>query len=421
MGAKLIHLRPRRESATVAEMSPSLLPSLASPARIGIVGTGFIAAGLMAVLAGAPDLRPSRVLTRRHPTGLSGMLAEHHTRSLAELLDTSDLIVECSGDVAHAAEVIEAALRAGLPVVTMGTEFHVTVGSWFHGKGMLTEAEGDQPGCLAALCEEVSSMGFRPLVFGNIKGFLNHQPSTEEMRYWSNRQGISLAQVTSFTDGTKLQMEQAFIANGLGADLSRRGLLGPAGMDLRAGGDWLAAHAAELGRPIADYLLNPALPAGVFITAEHPDAARETLAYLKLGDGPYYTLLRPYHLCHLEVPRTIRRVLAGGPPLLDNGPSPEHGVCAVAKQDLPAGTRIDRAIGGEWVRGEAVRLAEAGGAAPFGLLGGARLRRRVACGDTVALDDVDLAACRATEIWHELRGRPQDLLAEIGSAVGRAG
>jgi predicted homoserine dehydrogenase-like protein len=376
-----------------------------TPARIGVVGTGFIACGLLSILAGAPDMRPARVLSRRNPTELSGIALENHTDSVQELIDSSDLIVECSGDVHHGAEVIHAAMQAGKPVVTIATEFHVTVGSWFVGRGMLTEAEGDQPGSLAALHEEVTNMGFRPLVYGNIKGFLNHHPTDEEMEYWSHQQGISLQQVTSFTDGTKVQMEQAFIGNGFGAGIITQGLLGPSGMDLKEGGEFLAARAKLLGKPISDYLLNHRLPAGVFITAEHPHAGMEVLRYLKMGEGPYYTLLRPYHLCHLEAPRTIRRVLRGGPPLLDNSDHPTLGVCAVSKRKLEPGEALFRGHGGNTVRGEAFTLTEIPDAAPLGLLAGAKIRRRVQPGDVVKLDDVDLPDTFATRIWFELRER----------------
>ncbi|MFM7182234.1 MAG: NAD(P)-dependent oxidoreductase [Verrucomicrobiales bacterium] len=382
--------------------------NLETPARIGVVGTGFIACGLLSILAGAPDMRPARVLSRRNPTELSGLALENYTDSVQELIDTSDLIVECSGDVHHGAEVIHAAMAAGKPVVTIGTEFHVTVGSWFVGKGMLTEAEGDQPGSLAALHEEVTNMGFRPLVYGNIKGFLNHHPTDEEMEYWSRQQGISIQQVRSFTDGTKVQMEQAFIGNGLGAGIITRGLLGPAGLSLKEGGELLASRAKTMGKPIADYLLNHHLPAGVFITAEHPHAGMEVLRYLKMGEGPYYTLLRPYHLCHLEAPRTIRRVLRGGPPLLDNSAYPTLGVCAVAKRKLEAGENVVRGHGGNKARGEAFALAEIPDAAPLGLLAGSKIRRRVQPGDVLTLDDVELPDTFATRIWHELRERAKE-------------
>ena len=98
----------------------------------------------------------------------------------------------------------------------MNSEFHVTVGSYFVDKGLVTEAEGDQPGVLAQLHEEAISMGFKPLVYGNIKGFLNENPTADDMEYWGNKSGISLDMVTSFTDGTKVQIEQTLVANGLG-------------------------------------------------------------------------------------------------------------------------------------------------------------------------------------------------------------
>ena len=91
----------------------------------------------------------------------------------------------------------------------------------------ITEAEGDQPGSIATLYREAIDIGFIPLVLGSIKGYLNTNPSEADMRYWAERNGISLAQVTAFTDGTKVQVEQVHVANGLGADILKQGLMGP--------------------------------------------------------------------------------------------------------------------------------------------------------------------------------------------------
>ncbi|MBU2283009.1 MAG: NAD(P)-dependent oxidoreductase, partial [Gammaproteobacteria bacterium] len=139
------------------------------------------------------DLRISRVLTRRNVGTLSSFpLAEVLTNSIDDLIANSDVIVECTGDVFFGTEVIERAFEAGVPVVTINAELQVTTGSYLSGKGFLTEAEGDQPGSLAALREEALQMGFLPLVYGNMKGYLNHNPSPEDMAYWSKRQGISI-------------------------------------------------------------------------------------------------------------------------------------------------------------------------------------------------------------------------------------
>ena len=138
------------------------MTDLPFPYRVGVSGTGFIARGFIAATRARSDYRVSAVLTRRPPISVDGIPHELLVRSAEELAERCDLVVECSGDVLHATEVIDAALHAGLPVVTMNSEFHVTTGSWFTGRGMLTEAEGDQSGSLAALAEEVESMGSAP-------------------------------------------------------------------------------------------------------------------------------------------------------------------------------------------------------------------------------------------------------------------
>lgn len=379
------------------------------PTRIGIVGTGFIAVGLCLVLRSTPDMAVSRVLTRRPVNSVREIDSNLLTRSMEDLMANSDVIVECSGDILHASNAVQAAHEAGLPVVTMGAEFHVTVGSYFCNSGLLTEAEGDQPGSLAALHEEAVQMGFNPLVYGNIKGFLNHHPKEEEMAYWASRNGISRTQVTSFTDGTKLQIEQALVANGLGADIAQRGMLGPQDLTLDEAGALLGAEATRLGTPLSDYVLNRKLPAGVFVTCEHPTERPQVLRYLKLGDGPYYTLLRPYHLCHLELPRTLRRVIAGGGVLLNNSAQPKINVVAVAKKDLPAGTLIEAAIGSVELRGETVRITELPDAPPIGLLSGARLRHSVAAGQTLMTSDVDIPNSLAKKAWDSIRQQSLEL------------
>jgi predicted homoserine dehydrogenase-like protein len=191
-----------------------------SVTRIRIVGTGFIGQGIVLALESQKDLQVTKVLTRRkiNPE-FKFVRPELLTDSIDELIEHSDLVVECTGSVLWATLVLDRVLEANIPVVTMDSEVHITTGSYLAQKGLITEAKGDQPGCLAALRESAIQMGFKPLVYGNIKGFMNLAPTPEDMVYWSNKQGISLDQVTSFTDGTKVPIEQAFVANGLGADV----------------------------------------------------------------------------------------------------------------------------------------------------------------------------------------------------------
>ncbi|MEE4382483.1 MAG: NAD(P)-dependent oxidoreductase [Pseudomonadales bacterium] len=375
-------------------------------ARIGVAGTGFIATDFTGLaLRHHPELEISSVLTRRPLAALRDFpAAERLTQSVDAFLEACDLVFECSGDPIHAAMVVHRAFEAGKPVVTMNTEFHVTVGSWFVGKGYLTEAEGDQPGCIAALAASAVSMGFQPLVYGNMKGFLRHDPPRSDMEYFAQRTGCSVSQITSFTDGTKLQIEQALVGNALGATITRQGMEGLREGDVFAAGARLGELATSLGRPITDYTLHGGSVPGVFVVCRHDEEEFAPLRHLKMGEGPYYTLVRNYHLCAFEAFATIRATLDGAPPLLNNSATPELGVAALAKRELSAGTRIERAFGGEEVRGEVVRLEDAPSHVPIGLLSGAVLRHGVETGAMLSWSDVDLPDSFALDCVRALRG-----------------
>jgi len=374
--------------------------------RVGVVGTGFIAKGLVLALEEQPDLTVSSVLTRTNPLARADFPRQDLlTCAVDKLISNADVVVECSGDVIHATAVIHQAMEASVPVVTMDAEMHVTTGSYFARKGFITEAEGDQPGCLAALREDALQMGFRPVVYGNVKGFLNYCPKRDEMEFWAKKQNISLDKVISFTDGTKVEIEQALVANGMGAEIAAPGLLGIPSEDVTAGATALAEHASMFGCPISDYILSPKSPPGVFIVARHDERQKASLAYFKMGEGPYYVLLRSFHLCHLEIAKTIRRVLTGGGVLLNNGVNPAIGVAAMAKRRLAPGEVIRRGIGSFEVRGVAVRIVDEPEHVPIGLLTDATTLRQIEPGQLIASDDVEIPDSLALRAWQEIKLR----------------
>ena len=370
---------------------------------IGIIGSGFIASGLAKLLMQHPEYNVSGILTRsdlskRTEFPYNNLL----THSLDDLIKNSDLIVECSGDAIYATQTIDKIVKASLPVVTMNSEFHVTTGSFFADKGLVTEAEGDQPGVEAALHEEAIAMGFNPLAYVNIKGFLNEHPTREDMEYWGAKSNLSLEMVTSFTDGTKVQIEQVLVANGLGADLIQEGLMKLPDDDMLHGGTVFAEKAKELGRPVSDYVISSKLPAGVFLIVEHDEDQKAALQYYKLGEGPYYVIEKTYHLCHLEIIKTIKRVLTGGGVLLNNSAHPRYSVAAVAKHDLKTGDTIDKGIGSFEVRGTSVEIKKHPKHVPIGLLAHATLRNDIKEGQEITFDDVSLPESLALDIWKEI-------------------
>jgi len=381
--------------------------------QIGIAGTGFIARGLILALETHSDVCVTSVLTRRRPDDCSDFpRRDLLTNSLSQLVDRCDMVVECTGDVLHATNIADAAVRANKPVVTMNAEFHVTTGSHFVERGaMLTEAQGDQPGSLAALADDAQTMGFRVLVYGNRKGYYHANPPLDQMQFWAKKQGLSLDQVTAATDGTKMQIEQALVANGLGATIARDGMLGPSAESMEEGGQALAREAKKIGKTIADYVLVAKGPAGIFVVCETDPRQQAALEYLKLGPGPYYVLVHNYHLCHLEMIKTIRRVREGKPALLNNSKSPTIGVAAIAKRDLKPGEKIRKGIGSFDLRGEAVRMESDRDHIPIGLIADAVIKRRVAVDQRLTFDDVEIPESLAVTAWRAITQRP-------GSAVG---
>ncbi|HET6521224.1 MAG TPA: hypothetical protein VFG47_15590, partial [Geminicoccaceae bacterium] len=158
--------------------------------KVGVIGTGFVSRHFANELDRRPGYALGRVLTRRPIDGCTEFpRRDALTRNVDALIESSDVVFECSGDAVYAAETVGRVLDAGRPVVTLNAEFHVTVGSYFVERGApLSEAEGDQPGCLAALHEDAVAMGFEPVAYVNMKAFLNRTPSVEDMTFWAKKQ-----------------------------------------------------------------------------------------------------------------------------------------------------------------------------------------------------------------------------------------
>ena len=372
------------------------------PIKVGIVGTGCIGRGLALLLSKLPDYQLTGILTRRKgPISDLQVNQDLVTTSPQHLMEKSDILVVSTGDALYSTEVINMAFEFELPVVTMDADTQVISGSWLSKRGQITESDGDQPGCLAALKEEITQMGFKPLVYGNIKGFLNQDPSINDMTYWAKKQGFTLHSVTSFTDGTKLQIEQALVANGLGADIARQGLLGERTEKLAPGAMALAAEAKKAGIIMSDYIISPQAPTGVFIVAEHDADLAPGLRTYKMGDGPFYLHYKPIHLCYFEIPKTLKRFYSTREVLLDNGSTPTIGVAAIAKRELSQGTFIDQGIGSFHVRGEVVKLAHQPAMIPIGLLNQAWLKRKVEPGQILTFEDVEIPESMALTAWLE--------------------
>jgi predicted homoserine dehydrogenase-like protein len=187
--------------------------------------------------------------------------------------------------------------------------------------------------------------------------------------------------VCAFTDGTKMNLENAVVANATGLVPARRGMHGVRTTLSQAVTDF--QHI--LSRPgIVDYTLGGDFGGGVFVIGRSEDRERvgHYFDYLKMGPGPDYLFFRPYHLCHVETGLSVAEAVLYGEATIAPRGAPVAEVVAIAKRDLQAGEVLD-GIGGETVYGEIDVVDQARDFVPVGLSEGIRLTAPVAAGEPI--------------------------------------
>ncbi len=79
-----------------------------------------------------------------------------------------------------------------------------------------TYTDGDEPGVAMNLFRFVASIGYKPVMLGQIKGFLNRYRNPDTQKEFAAKHGQKPAMVASFADGSKLALEATIMANGTG-------------------------------------------------------------------------------------------------------------------------------------------------------------------------------------------------------------
>jgi predicted homoserine dehydrogenase-like protein len=318
----------------------------------------------------------------------------------AELLwktDTIDVIVEMTGTIQEAFAWITAALQHQKKVVSFNAELDATIGPYLQriaqdNNTKYTLGDGDQPGVTMNLYRQVKMMGFTPLVCGNIKGFLNNHRTPDDQKHYAELYGLSTNMVTSFTDWTKVALEQASIANATGMQVAQRGM-----MAIRHEGKHIdelvnSYNVEELQKlgGIVEMVVGAQPGPGVFIFATSDDpVSKRFLKYGKLGDGPLYSFYVPYHLLFFELPFSIARLVDFDDGTLDALEEMKVEVVAIAKRDLKAGEVLD-GIGGFLHYGlcENSSTVQSEKLLPVGLAQGKVLLRDIAKDDAISWEDV---------------------------------
>ncbi len=312
-----------------------------------------------------------------------------------------DVMLESTGVPEVGARAALRSARNGQDLAMMNVETDITVGpilNWYAlQKGVLYAlAAGDEPAACKELYDLAQSMGFTIVAAGKGKNNpldRHSTPADPAVQAEAARRGLSPNMLVEFVDGSKTMIEMAAVSNATGLLPDVRGMHGPeTDRDHLHEVFRLREDDGILGQMgVVDYGIGAVAP-GVFLIVhtDHP-RLREAMVLRDMGDGPYYTLFRPFHLCSIEVPLTcamltIRRRSNMVP--LDRLTSE---VFAVAKRDLVAGDTLD-AIGGTAYYSliDTYEAAQAEGLLPIGLASGARVIRPVAADTPITLDDVEI-------------------------------
>ena len=311
-------------------------------------------------------------------------------------------IIDATIDIEHSARVALAAIDGGKPLVTMNADMDATVGPLLKTRAdaaglTYSGTDGDQPGSIMNLLRFVDTVGYRPVLAGNIKGFLDVRRTPETQREFAAKFGLSPQAATSFADGTKIAMEQTIVANATGFRVGARGMYGPARAHVT---DALDAFPLDelLEHGLVDYILGARPGPGVFVIGYSESPFRQSyMRYSKMGDGPLYMFYTPFHLAHLEAPLTAARgILLQDVSVTPRG-GPQCDVLAMAKRDVAPGDVLD-GVGGFMTYGQIDNTATIAdeGLLLMGLAEGSRVVRPVLQDRPITLDDVELDEDRIT-------------------------
>ena len=362
--------------------------------KIAVVGTGAMGRGIVQVIQKSENMEIIAV-SDINPAALE------HTKSLLpkdalvttnpiEVLDKKpNILVEATPTILEAALLIRKALSEKINVVLMNAEVDQVFGRLLAKEAkdngvILTSDAGDQHGVLARQIEEITSMNIELVMASNNKGFLNRYANPQSLIEEAAKRRLSPIQCTAYTDGTKLSIEMALVANANGLDILEPGMVGPRVEHVN---EALQAFNLDKSRElggVVDYVLGAKPGASVFLIGYSEDPEDQFyMNYYKMGKGPYYLFLRPYHLCHFETPYAINRIMKYKEPILVQTKKFLE-VGSRAKTNLEKGTVLD-GIGGYHLYG----ILEKPGNLPIGLSEGTILKKPKKKDEPITWDDVE--------------------------------
>lgn len=405
-----------------------------NPVKVGIIGAGYMGRGtVLTIERSVPGMKVAALYNRtiskaEKAFGQAGVESYRKIEAADELdhlIDEGgyaitdnpsllcqaknlDVIIEATGEIEFGAQVTLQAIENKKHVVLMNAELDATIGpilkTYADKQGVIiTNADGDQPGVLMNLMRFVETIGYEPVLAGNIKGLQDHYRNPETQKSFAEKHKQKPRMVTSFADGTKISMEMVVVANATGFKTGTRGMYGPNCEHANEAID-LFSKEEMLNGGMVDFILGAEPGPGVFVIAYNENTIQQDyMSYFKMGDGPFYVFYVPYHLPHLEVPLTAARAVLFGDATITPISGPVCETITMAKKDLVKGETLD-GIGGFTCYGtiDNFEVCRNENLLPMGLSEGCTLKKSVKKDHPITFDEVNLPEGRLSdELWQE--------------------
>jgi predicted homoserine dehydrogenase-like protein len=302
-----------------------------------------------------------------------------------------DVIIDATGNPNIGTLIALEAMKNGKHVVMLNVEADITIGRFLAEEArkagvIYTGAAGDEPAATIELIGFAQALGFDIVAAGKGKNNpLKFDATPDEYEQEARERNMNARMLVEFVDGSKTMIEMTAVANATGLIPDVPGMHGPA-----ATRDELAQvlctkeDGGILNQSgVVDYSIGKGVAPGVFciVKPRHPRVL-ERMVDLKVGPGPCFLLLRPYHLTSLEVSLSAIRAARGGRADLVPIDRPVAECAAVAKRDLNPGDVLGK-IGEYDYRGFAMTWADArkAEAVPLGLAERAKVTKPIKAGE----------------------------------------
>jgi predicted homoserine dehydrogenase-like protein len=389
---------------------------LGRPVRVGLAGAGQMGSGLAAQigkipgmelvacadidlaraenalrLAGIEKIGHNKDATSYIENGQGGVV--DNAKALAEL--PVDIVYEATGVPWVGAEVADACIDAKKHILMLNVETDVTIGKYLANKAnangvIYSVANGDEPVACKELYDFSVDLGFEIVCVGKGKNNpLDQTANPDTCLEKATKKKMNPKMLASFEDGSKTMIEMAALANAIGLPPDKVGMNGPISevKDLNKTLIPIEDGGVLNGVGRVDYAFGPAPGVFSIVKSDNPTVIDE-MAYLSMGQGPYYTFYRPYHLASIEAPRSVGMAIINNEP----GLQPTTWIAEVighAKKDLSVGDKID-GIGGYCSYGVTYPVEDSKEFVPLGLLEGAIVTKNIKKGEPIAKTAVQL-------------------------------